>query len=499
MVANEEAVLYKGECLFAQNVMLRGGIWTGRAGIRQLGSAFPAGTVQGLKAWSTMDKVKRLSAVVGGVYYEYDFGALDFVEKQDLTLLDFDDELPVRFGVSRGRLLICQKEEDLRPYMVTRDVLDEPVFTELTEAPAGAGNVCVYYDKVFFYDIFGQPFVFEWSFEGDPEQGYFNEGFDWEFVQTDYGAINTMTPLNNRLMVQKRDSSTAVYGEVDVNFKTDAIREGISETDGSIAPMGVAVADGDVHFLSEQGPRVAKGGEVVYKTDEIERPDGNSVSRLADIWERLNDATQDRSLAVFMKKPDRRVWFALPLDDAEYPTHALVYGVDKENEGWSLLEFPFGIQAMDYDTDPETGEGVIYMLSPDGVVYHYRESHTPTDEILDGPVAIHYRVRGRNYGADSPQLLKRTVELRLTFDLDTDLEGSVYTYVNRMLKDKRPFGIQIGRAEGNVERRTYVRGMDTPGYEVAWEVDARRIEQRFNLVSGMVIQTLMGTEANWRP
>lgn len=498
MVANEEAVVHKGEALFAQNVMLRGGIWAGRAGIRQLGSTFPSTNVQGLKAWSTMDNQKRLSAVVDGRYYEYDFGALDFVEKQNLTLLDFSATLPVRFAVSRGRLLMAQKTVGLRPYMVTRDGGDEPVFTELTEAPAGAGNACVYYDKVVFYDILDSPLVFEWSFEGDPTLGYFNEGFDWEFVQTDYGPLVTLTPLNNRLMIQKRVSSTAVYGEVDVNFKTDAIREGISETDGSIAPMGVAVADGDVHFLSEQGPRVAKGGEIVYKTDEVERQDGNAISRLADIWERLNEARKDRSLAVFMKA-DRRIWFAIALDSAEYPTHALVYGVDPENEGWSLLDFPFGIQAMDYDTDPATGEGVMYMLSPDGTVYNYRESHTATDEVLAGAVAIWYRVRSRNYGADSPQIMKRTVELRLTFDLDTDLEGSVYTYVNRRLSDKRPFGIAISRRAGNIERRTYLRGMDTAGYEVAWEVDARRIEQRFSLVSGVVLQTLMGTEANWRP
>jgi hypothetical protein len=491
MTANEGAVLGAGEVLYAQNFFVRDGILEGRRGVVQLGSTL-GGAIQGMKFWRTLDGVPRLSAVANARYYEYNFSSFDFVEMSNLGATGFQADKPVRFAVSRGRLLFCQKHDSLRPRMVTRAVDDSPVFTTLSNAPAGAGNVAVYYDKVFFYDIIDNPSVFEWSEEGQPTEGYFGEGFDWEFVQTDASRIYTMVPLNNRMMVQKRTTSAVIYGEVDDNFRTDAVREGVSETEGSVAPLGSVVADGDVYFVSDGGPRVAANGEAVGKIDEAPAQHGGFANRLRDVWLRLNRAAEENIVAEFYKA-DRRIWWAVPLDTETSPSHVIAYGIDPNNEGFSVLKFPFGITSITYGDDPVTGQGIMYIGTPDGAVYEYGEASrfSDSDELFSGTTAIEYIVRSRKYGSESPQIVKRVVELRLTFDLDTQLEGSVLTYKDGQARDSRPMGIH------KTGRRTYRRGLDFVGYETSWEFRANRRDQRPKLVSAAVMMTAVGTESNW--
>lgn len=472
MFANKAAGPPVGAALLVENYYLNDGVYVARPGLTQLGTQLVASKVQGIVNYEELDGTLHTLAFANADMYEYDWG-LDTWTQTDLAAqgVTMDASSPLDFANSRGRLIVTDGVNT--PWM-----WDGTTFTVLVNAPIAAG-VTVYYDKVFFFDKPTAQNEFEWSDEGNPQQGYAAVEQAWEFAQTDAGAIKSLGALNNSLVVLKEDSAANVRGAVEETFQTDAVREGLSETEGTIARRSVVVVDGDVFFLSQNGPRMALRGQRLLRINHD--PDKND--RLNDVWADVDRANWSDSFGLF--DSDRRhVWWFVPESGSANRNFVLVYSIDED--AWQGFRFAstFDFTAAAGRVEDTSGNEHVLVGDANGNVLSI-DSEANSD---DG-VAITYKLRSRLYGTSQPQVMNRLAEVRMFFNTGAD----PFDFTLRHNEDHTIGGGIATRIAGESGRLRYRRGMNATGYGVGWELEASTLNEVADIEATMVIASVMGS------
>ncbi len=474
MMANAQVEIPPGHFAFLQNVYVQDGNLLGRSGIQQVGVTLPD-FVQGIYEWEMLSGESYTTVFANGDMYIYDWSTNSFAHidlaTEGVTLSTTNI---VECCTSRGRLVFTDGVN--QPVMATGP-LATISFDTITLAPV-ARRCGVYYDKVFFWDIPGYENEFQWSDEGNPLTGYVSDDQAWEFAQTDAGRIVGMAPLNERNVILKRASATMLMGAVDEAFQTLAVREGLSETEGTVAGGSVIIYQGDVYCLSENGPRLVAGGQSYQSIHEAGDND-----YLYDIWSRVNVPYLDRSLAWIDKRLGHIGWL-VPMDNSTDLNTAIVFNAKHSN--WTTFKFEgLNLTACGSVRD-NNGRDWVFFGDENGNVYRYR-SRVPV--FADNGSAIEIIIRSRPVGGDHPSMQKRLLEVQYYFDMETDFVGVISPYIDGDVLAGRTFGIHDRRG-----KKRYRRGFNHIGYRLGWNLSGNALNQtiilkRFGLLASAVDMT----------
>lgn len=484
MMANSRADAPPGFALYLENMYVEDGEFVGRKGlVKTTGQLASGADIQGIYQWEMLDGTQYTCAFAGGDLHVYDWGADSWttydLSAEGLTVSTTGD---INCCTSRGRLVGTDGVN--KPFMITGELggVGES-FTELASAPV-AHRCGVYYDKVFFWDIPGYENEFQWSDEGDPTSGYAGSNQAWEFAQTDAGRILGMAPLNERMDILKEDSATLLLGAVDENFQTLAVREGLSETEGTVAGGSVLIYQGDVYCLSANGPRVIRQGQAYQSIHEdLQR----GIDYLRDIWEDVDRAEWASSIGWVDKTEGHLGWLVPFSGDSGVLHKAIVYNA--REPGWSIFDFDgFDLTAVGSVEDTSGNEWVMFG-DTDGYVYKYRSGYAQWD---DDTTAITNICRGRLLGGDAPTLQKRLVELHFQLYLTTDFEGWTKVNVDGTVGHERAFGLH-----DYVGKKRYRRGCNQMGYRLGWEIGNDKNDQTFTLTKVLAFMSAVGMHGDW--
>lgn len=454
MVANTRVDIPVGMVSYAENYYLDDGVWIPRPGTVSLGQPGGANKIQGIINYVELDGTQHFLVFSNADMFEYNWGAGTWAQT-DLNLVGVtvDPGEDLEFSNSRGRLVVTDGVNT--PWMVEPDGLGGWTFTVLGNAPIAAG--CdIYYNKVFFYAIPAEENEFEWSDEADPANGYEAENQVWEFAQRDSGRILAMRALNEAMLIFKEDSASMLMGQVDANFQTNAVREGLSETEGVIGRRVPVVYEGDVYVLSQEGPRVARGGQ---RWEQLEMLNGVDV--LEDVWSGINRNAWSNAIG-FVDTQRAHVGWLVPRASSTDLNYAIVYAV--RDGAFFIFQFPsaWDVTAV---AEVEDDNGVEFMMfgTEDGYVYKYDPSLTD-DNGSDLPTTL----RSRPYGREMPSVEKRLVEVHLRLYQTGDLTGLIRPVSDGVVGDGRRFGLALGSAAAR--RRLFRAGMNVAGREPGWEL-----------------------------
>jgi hypothetical protein len=452
MLANSRVDAPPGFLAYIQNMLLVDGALVTRPGIEQIGAAIGGGNdVQGIHQWEMLDGTAYTCAFSNGDLYIYDWSG-DSWTQYDLSVagLTVSTTGDINCCTSRGRLIFTDGVND--PIMVVGPV-GSIAYTTLTNAPV-AHRCGVYYDKVFFWDIPGYENEFQWSDEGDPVNGYSANNQAWEFAQTDAGRILGMAPLNERMDIFKEDSSTMLLGSADENFSTLAVSEGLSETEGTPAGGSVVILEGDAYFLSVNGPRRVRGGQVFESLHEVQGTD-----YLRDVWDDINKSSLNTALG-WVDKQERMVGWLIAQGATSTLDTALVF--NKPSTAWSVFKFTgYDFTAVGSVEDTSGNEWVLFGDTA-GKLYKYRVDATQyTDE---GTVI---EIKARKRISDKANMKRRLVEAVFNLVLTSSFEGEVRPYVDEVVLEGKRFGVYDDT--NTVQERRYRRGFNAAGYEPGWE------------------------------
>jgi hypothetical protein len=479
MMANSRIDTPPGYLAYIKNLFCQDGVLVTRPGLDQIGNAIGSGNdVQGIYQWEMLDGTAYTCAFSNGDLWVYSWAGDNWTQydlsAEGLTVSTTGD---INCCTSRGRL-ICTDGVN-KPFMITGELggVGES-FDELTNAPI-AHRCGVYYDKVFFWDIPDYENEFQWSDEGDPENGYSGEDQAWEFAQTDAGKILGMAPLNERNVILKQDSATMLMGDADENFSTLAVREGLSETEGTIAGGSVVVLDGDVYHLSANGPRRVRSGSSLESLHE-----SNGVDLLLDEWLNVNRSAWSSSLG-FVDRTEKMVGWLVPQGVASTLNTALVFNT--QNASWSTFEFSgFEFTAVGSVEDTSGNEWILFG-DTDGKVYRYRVGF---GQYSDAGTAIEYKARKRI--SDGTITKKRIRELHLLFDIVTEVDGEIRPYIDSTVLD----GKRFGKSDKTGEFR-YRRGMNSCGFEVGWEFWCQSTAASFRILKAHALMSVIELGDDW--
>jgi len=470
MFANRRLNVPNGHVLLAENFYLDDGTWRPRPGTVKLGSTLGNGTdkVQGIIQYEELDGTYHLLAFVGGNMFEYDWVGGSWTET-DLSAnsIAMDSGADLDFCLSRGRLIVTDGVND--PWM-----WDGSSFTTLTNAPIASGCT-IYYDRVFFYEVISNRVEFQWSNVADPVNGYGGDNQAWEFAQADTGSIAAMVGLNDFMPVFKQDSIGRLTGRVSDQFQTDAVREGISETEGAIALRSVQVIEKDVFYLSQVGPRALIDGMQRVQINETDAGD----DFLEDEWSKLNVAERDRSITVYDQSRGH-VLFMIPTTD-EFLSDALVFNI--KNGSWQKFSFAHNVTAAVGPAEDPDGNEWVLLGDDSGNVYQYGDATNTSD---DG-AAITFTLRSKMYGREIPTVLKRLIEARFLFNLpNASTTGEVRPVVDLETKTGKTFNFS------KTGRQRYRRGFNHVGYGVGWELFVDGLDEEVEVESVLVRMTQAG-------
>jgi N-acetylneuraminic acid mutarotase len=120
------------------------------------------GICQGIYNFQELDGTVHTLAFANADMYEYNWGTNQWA-MTDLSTkgVSVSAAAKLSFANSRGKLIVTDGVNT--PWMWD----GATTYTLLTEAPI-ANMVCVYYDRVFFFDATATNIKFEWSFPADP-------------------------------------------------------------------------------------------------------------------------------------------------------------------------------------------------------------------------------------------------------------------------------------------------------------------------------------------
>jgi hypothetical protein len=368
-----------------------------------------------------------------------------------------DASAKVDWAVSRGRLIATDGVN--KPFMWSPAT---DTYTVLTQAPISNG-IEIYYDKAFFFDLPGDnSVVFEWSNEGDPETGYAGENFDWEFVQTDGGPVTCLVGMNESMPVFKEDSIALLRGAANDEFKTDAVREGVSETEGTPGKWNVISVEGDIYYLAKLGPRTLVQGYNLVPLDL----DQDGVNVLGPHWKAFS--TNEIANAIVFNDRERRhvVWLtALDGETAKY--EGLLYSITEGS--WSRIAFD---SSFDFKSAASVedlyGAELVMLGDDDGNVWIYGEP----DVTLDGDAGYNCRIRSREYGSHLGGVQKRLCQVDWVLNVTSDtLSGVTRVWLDG---DNTPGAFdesERGFYMPTTGKKRYRRAYNHVGWTVGWELE----------------------------
>lgn len=477
MVANSRADFGPGFLTYIQNFTVKDGELAGRRGLDQIGSTLPA-KIQGVHQWEMLNGTAYTCVFANGDLYVYSWTGNTFT-LYDLSAagLTVSSTADINCATSRGRLIFTDGVN--KPVMVVGPV-GSIAYTTLTNAPV-AHRVGIYYDKVFFWDIPGYENEFQWSDEGDPVNGYSGDDQAWEFAQTDAGRILGAAPLNERLVILKEDSATVLMGNADENFQTLAVREGLSETEGTVAGGSVVIYQGDVFCLSTQGPRRIRMGQVYESIHDV-----GGVDYLRDIISNWTTASLANSLS-FVDRDEGHVGFLVPYAGSSDVNVAMVW--HQEIGAWTLFKFSgLNFTAVNYVED-NTGKSWVLFGDDNGKVYKYRSDWPVYD---DEGTAIELHLKSRLMGGQQSHIEKRLIEVQLQFYVDTDFEGEIRPYLDGEEYTGKRFGVFDFTG-----KKRYRRGFNGTAFRPGWSLYANRTAQTITLEKASAFMSAIGMYGDW--
>jgi hypothetical protein len=378
------------------------------------------------------------------------------------------------FANSRGRLIVTDGVN--LPWMWDGG----STYTVLSQAPI-SNMVCVYYDRVFFYDATATNIKFEWSFPADPTDGYDADGNSWEFVQTDAGPVRGMAPLNNTLVILKEDSASFLRGSVESTFETDAVREGLSESEGTISGHTVIIFDGDVYFLSQNGPRCAIEGQNLLRINEDEH--GND--RLADIWASIDRSKWGACHGV-ADTQYRLIWWFVPITGLSSGAlrTAIVYSID--DRSWFTVRFADGINIISAaEVENPSGDEYVLLGRYNGNVLRQNAA-----TVQDDGSSIERILRSGNFGSLDPMVMKRLCEVRLHMLLPGDI-----TFELRPVVDGTPVDADNSGVTFDSGLHRYRKAFNVQGFTVGYEFLQNANEAGPEIHSAMTFLTAFGSQS----
>lgn len=451
----------------AQNFYLKGTRWRMRPGLLQTGAQLQGGgnKIQVIAHFEELDGTAHTVCICNGYFHEYNWGTDSWGAGTLLSgvPITVDTSAVIDWAVSRGRIIFTDGVS--RPFM-----WDGTTWTQLTNAPISTG-VEIYYDKVFFFGLLGADSnVFEWSDEGDPVNGYTGANQDWEFAQTDSGAVRSLVGLNDHMNVFKDDSVADIRGAVEDTFQTDAVREGISETEGSPGQYNIVVVDGDVYYLSVNGPRFLKAG---IRRNELDvDPNGDEI--LGPEWDAFSQTELTDAIGVYDKKRKHILWLtALAGETSKYS--GLLYSL--ETGAFSTLQFAssFNFESAAQVEDPD-GNELIMLGDDDGNIYLYGDDAN-TD---DNGVGFTARLRSRQYGQSLAMAEKRLGQVDLVLNIVAmGASGSFRALMRPYLNGESPYAgpssLEKSFGYEKVGRKRYRRNFNSVGHTVGWDFEVNSL------------------------
>ncbi len=474
MHADVTAKTQPGLVQLAQNFFLQDQRWVPRNGFTKLtGGTPPAAKIQGIVNYQELDGTLHTLAFANADMYEYSWSAgtwsvVDLAAK-GVTVAP---SAKLAFANSRGRLIVTDGVNKPFMWAATSDT-----YTVLTLAPI-SNMVVVYYDRVFFFDATAANIKFEWSTPADPTAGYDGIGNSWEFVQTDSGPVRGMAALNNTLVILKEDSASYLRGTVESTFETDAIREGLSESEGTIAGHSVMVLDGNIFYLSQNGPRVALNGQRLLRVNEDE--EGNN--RIKDIWDTI-DKTQWSNAHGLIDTTLRMIWWFVPVVGGSGKLNtAIVYKVDED--AFSVYTFN---SAMDItasaQVEDNAGDEQILIGRDNGDVLKM-DSGNVRDDVLN----IERILRSGLHGSKDAMVFKRLAEVRLSMKLPGDITFQLRSFADGTVGASANSGDTF---TSGLHR--YRKAFQAMGFTLGWEFFQSANEAGPEIHGAMTFMTASGS------
>lgn len=466
-------VLPDGYVYRAENVLLENGRYRSRGGLAGLGSQLAANDVQGLLSWEERDGTQHLTAICNGAHYEWN-GASWALQASGVSI---DPSAQVDMIEFNGKLIVTDGVN--QPWQWDgASTWTQPLNAESVICKQLAN----YYVKLFLLDQNAVTNRIAWSYEGDVTNAQsFDSTNQWDFGQTDQGRIHGGMGHNERILLFKQDSVSAIRGPVDASFQTDAVREGVSTTIGAISGHAICVGDNEAtYFLSQLGPmRIGQGAMAL--TDIAMGSNGEEFLR--ETWARVNRAYWENSWAVYYR-PENLILFGVPLDSNAIPRHALVYQIDEH--AWCLWTLPTWTQwtcAAVYED--ASGEEWLVLGSTGGYVQRY----DPT-RFSDGTDGIPRRIVTRDYGRESDLLQKVFSRIDLSLEVGQSLQTISVTPVqgDNVYPNKGALIMGPGRSK-------YSRGVNVFGPFCRFEISADQPDEDFVLAGINVYAAAVSGEA----
>ena len=453
-------ILPDGFVYAAENVLLQNGRYRSRKGFQDLGTQLAANDIQGLLAWEERDGTQHLTAICNGEQYEWN-GASWAAQNLAGAGVSVDPSATVDMIEFNGNLIVTDGVN--QPWQWDGNATwTQPLNAESVICRQLAN----YYVKLFLLDQVAQTNRIAWSFEGDVTNAQsFDPTNQWDYGQTDQGRIYGGLGHNERILIFKQDSVSAIRGPVDAAFQTDAVREGVSTSIGTISGHSIVVGNNErTYFLSQLGPMAIGQGAMALTNMALGE---NGEEFLLETWARVNRSAWSESFSVYWR-PENIVLFFVPLDSDTVPQHALVYQIDES--AWCLWSLPKPVRAGAVYEDTAGDEHLVLGTS-DGYVLRYE-----TGTLNDNGAAITRKIVTRDYGKES--MLLQKVFTRLDVGV---IPETAATFRVTPVRAGTVFGTKTGTLEAYPGRKRYSRGLNVFGKYVRFEIVADQLDEDFIL------------------
>jgi hypothetical protein len=456
-----KADLPEGFVYRAENVLLENGRYRSRGGFNVLGARLAVNDLQGLLSWEERDGTQHLTAICNAEHYEWN-GAAWVSQNLSAQGVTMDPSSQVDMIEFNGALIVT--DGVTQPWMYDGSAWTQPLNSEAVICRQLAN----YYVKLFLLDQNAVTNRLAWSYEGDVTNAQsFDPTNQWGFGQTDQGRIYGGMGHNERVLIFKQDSVSAIRGPVDAAFQTDAVREGVSTTLGAISGHTIVVGDNErTYFLSQLGP-MAIGQGAMAVTDLTRGANGEEFLR--ETWARVNRAQWDNSWAVYYR-PDNLIIFGVPLDSDTIPRHALVYQIDEH--AWCLWDIPLGSSSC--ATQYEDANGDEWLVVGDSTGYVLRYEPAVFHDI--SAYGIPRKIVTRDYGRESMLLQKIFGRV----DIDFEVEQTLQTFRVTPIRDNNVYPIKSAIMTGPGHQK-YSRGLNVFGTHCRFQIEADQPDEDFIL------------------
>lgn len=471
-----KTALPEGFVYRAENVLLENGRYRSRGGFTALGGRLAANDVQGILSWEERDGTQHLTAICNSEQYEWDGAAwqsqglsgkgVSVDPSAQVDMLEFNGNLIVTDGVNQ-------------PWQWDGN-------TTYTQPLNAESVICRqlanYYVKLFLLDQNAVTNRLAWSYEGDVTNAQsFDPTNQWGFGQTDQGRIYGGMGHNERILIFKQDSVSAIRGPVDAAFQTDAVREGVSTTVGAVSGYAIVVGDNErTYFLSQLGP-MAIGQGAMALTNIAQGANGEEF--LKETWARVNKGYWENSWATYYR-PDNLILFGVPLDENTIPKHALVYQIDEH--AWCLWSLGAAGTEATCATMYEDADGDEWLVigSSSGWVQRY-ESGT----MSDGADGIPRKIVTRDYGRESTLLKKIFGRI----DVDLEVEQTLQTFRVTPIRGTEVHPVKSAIMTGPGHQK-YSRGLNVFGTHCRFQIEADQPDEDFILAGLTVFSSAVSGE-----